>query len=122
GFSLWFGITGSADLASLAKVIWNPESPIYTVRNQNALAALTTAFALLFIFLGFAYKMSTIPMHFWAPDVYDGAPTAITAYLSGVSKAAGFAITLRFLEGLAGSINALPTDNPAASLWTQVDW
>jgi NADH-quinone oxidoreductase subunit N len=122
GFSLWYGLTGSGEISALAKVVWNPFHEIYTERNQQALTGLTATFALLFVFLGFAYKMSTIPMHFWAPDVYDGAPTAITAYLSVVSKAAGFAITLRFLEGLAGSINALPTDNPAASLWIQVDW
>jgi NADH-quinone oxidoreductase subunit N len=44
--------------------------------------------------------MATIPMHFWCPDVYEGAPTCITAFLSVTSKAAGFALTIRFLDAL----------------------
>jgi NADH-quinone oxidoreductase subunit N len=82
----------------------------------------TATFALLFIFAGFAYKMSTIPMHFWTPDVYDGAPTAVTAYLSVVSKAAGFAIALRFLESLAASVSGLARGDLAQRLWEIVDW
>jgi NADH-quinone oxidoreductase subunit N len=122
GFSLWFGLTGSGEISSLAKVLWNPSSEVYTENALLMRAQLTVTFALLFIFAGFAYKMSTIPMHFWAPDVYEGAPTAVTAYLSVVSKAAGFAIALRFLQSLAGSTGALGPADAARAVWQAVDW
>tara|TARA_Y100000588_G_scaffold355136_1_gene410074 strand:- start:294 stop:1112 length:819 start_codon:yes stop_codon:yes gene_type:complete len=54
-------------------------------------------------------------MHFWAPDVYEGAPTPVTAFLSVLSKAAGFALTLRFLS-------ALPVGDGLAQAWEQVPW
>ena len=46
---------------------------------------------------GLGYKISAVPFHFWAPDVYEGAPITITAFLSVASKAAGFALMIRFL-------------------------
>jgi NADH-quinone oxidoreductase subunit N len=49
--------------------------------------------------------MATIPMHFWCPDVYEGAPTPITAFLSVASKGAGFALALRFLSGFAAVLH-----------------
>ena len=52
--------------------------------------------ALLMIFAGFGYKISAVPFHFWTPDVYEGSPTTITAYLSVAPKAAGFAMIIRF--------------------------
>jgi NADH-quinone oxidoreductase subunit N len=66
--------------------------------------------------------MAAVPMHFWAPDVYDGSPTAITAFLSVISKAAGFAIALRFFGALSGSILALPKGDAAVSVWQMADW
>ncbi|MBI4605516.1 MAG: NADH-quinone oxidoreductase subunit N, partial [Planctomycetes bacterium] len=122
GLSLWYGLTGSGEIGSLAKVLWDPRSGGYTEGALRLLTALTATFALLFIFAGFAYKMAAIPMHFWAPDVYEGAPTAITAFLSVLSKAAGFAIVLRFLQSLADSIASLEPGHPAAALWSMVDW
>lgn len=123
GFSLWYGMTGSGDIASLARVSWDPsQHPIWSERNQLWVASLTMSLAFLFVFIGFAYKIASIPMHFWAPDVYEGAPTVITAFLSVISKAAGFAITLRFLGALAASITGLPPAAAAATLWRSVDW
>jgi NADH-quinone oxidoreductase subunit N len=122
GFSLWFGLTGSGEIGSLARVLWDPEFQGLTDQALMLRTGITVTFALLFIFAGFAYKMSTIPMHFWTPDVYDGAPTAVTAYLSVVSKAAGFAIALRFLESLAASVAGLAPGDLAWSLWEKVDW
>jgi NADH-quinone oxidoreductase subunit N len=122
GFSLWFGLTGSGEIRNLARVLWDPA---FQDLDSDALILRTgvaVAFALLFIFAGLAYKMSTIPMHFWAPDVYDGAPTPITAFLSVISKAAGFAIALRFFGSLAESIASLETGNAAIELWNAVDW
>jgi NADH-quinone oxidoreductase subunit N len=51
---------------------------------------------LLLVLIGFGFKISAVPLHFWAPDVYEGAPTPIAGFLSTASKAAGFAVLLRF--------------------------
>ena len=94
GLSLLFGMAGSTNLfevqAALASV---PEK-----------AHLTLTVALLLILVGFGYKISMVPFHFWTPDVYQGAPTTITAYLSVAPKAAGFALALRVL-GVAFGAN-----------------
>ena len=50
------------------------------------------------MFAGIGYKISSVPFHFWTPDVYEGAPTTITAYLSVASKAAGFALLIRLIK------------------------
>ena len=52
---------------------------------------------ILFIIVGFAFKVSAVPFHFWAPDTYEGAPTPITAFLSVASKAAGFVALLQLV-------------------------
>lgn len=122
GMSLWFGLTGSGEISSLASVLWNPENELYTAGAMQSRVALTVTFSMLCIFIGFAYKMATIPMHFWAPDVYEGAPTPVTAFLSVISKAAGFAIALRFFGSLAGSTGSLEPGAMAVQLWEQVDW
>jgi len=54
--------------------------------------------ATIFIVVGFGYKISAVPFHFWTPDVYEGAPITITAFLSVASKAAGFALMMRFFK------------------------
>jgi NADH-quinone oxidoreductase subunit N len=66
--------------------------------------------------------MSVIPMHFWTPDVYEGAPTAVTAFLSVVSKGAGFALAIRFLGGLAASISAVEPGSSQAGFWAGLEW
>ena len=53
--------------------------------------------SLLLVMVGFGFKIAAVPFHFWAPDVYEGAPTPITAFISVASKAAGFAVLVRFL-------------------------
>ena len=107
GLSLFYGLTGTGDLAALGKVLESvaPDANLAQLR-------VTVALALILTLAGLAYKMATIPMHFWCPDVYEGAPTCITAFLSVTSKAAGFALTIRFLE-------ALKIVDPLAS---RVDW
>ncbi len=94
GLSLFYGLTGTGDLQALGSVMASLEGP------NPAQLRVTVTIALLLTFAGLAYKMATIPMHFWCPDVYEGAPTTITAFLSVGSKAAGFALTLRFLDAL----------------------
>ncbi|MEE9162378.1 MAG: proton-conducting transporter membrane subunit, partial [Candidatus Neomarinimicrobiota bacterium] len=106
GLSLLFGMAGSTNLfevqAALASV---PEK-----------AHLTLMVALVLILVGFGYKISMVPFHFWTPDVYQGAPTTITAFLSVAPKAAGFALALRVL-GIAFGAN--PDLN--AGTWSPVE-
>jgi NADH-quinone oxidoreductase subunit N len=77
GMSLLYGISNSTRLTDIA---------IYLGEELTALRAL----AVLFVILGFAFKISAVPFHSWAPDTYQGAPTPVTAFLSVASKAAGF--------------------------------
>jgi NADH-quinone oxidoreductase subunit N len=78
GMSLIFGVTGETNLSAIASSSALSESaPIVTL-------------AVIFVIVGFAFKVSAVPFHTWAPDTYEGAPTPITAYLSVASKAAGF--------------------------------
>ena len=84
GFSLVFGFSGTADLYQLAEMFKVGE------------LSLATAFAVLaLILVGIGFKVSIVPFHFWAPDVYEGAPTPIAGFLSTASKAAGFAVLVR---------------------------
>lgn len=87
GISLIYGLTGSTNLYIINSLIQGP--------NINLLAL---SFAVILIFAGIGYKISSAPFHFWTPDVYEGAPITITAYLSIASKAAGFALLIRFIR------------------------
>jgi len=92
GFSIFYGISGSTRLDEIAAAVSErgPYDPMLLV------AMITTSIGLLF-------KISAVPFHMWAPDVYEGAPTPITAYVSVASKAASFALLLRiFLVPLGG--------------------
>jgi NADH-quinone oxidoreductase subunit N len=78
GMSLIFGITGTTVLPEIAgKLAGAPTEPIVSV-------------GIFFILVGFAFKVSAVPFHFWAPDTYEGAPTPVTAFLSVASKTGGF--------------------------------
>jgi NADH-quinone oxidoreductase subunit N len=79
GLSLVYGVTGAVHLDRIATVLSNPES-----RNPALVLGVAISIA------GFAFKVAAVPFHFWAPDTYVGAPVPIAAYLSVVSKAAGF--------------------------------
>ena len=87
GLSLIYGLTGSLNIARPRGARSRPPG---TPRRRCLLAGAMT-------FAGLAYKMAAFPMHFWCPDVYEGAPTPFTAFLSVASKAAGFALFIRFL-------------------------
>lgn len=93
GFAFMFGLSGSTNLADIASVIGGAP--------EGARLAIIAAFVMVAAGLGF--KMALVPFHAWIPDVYQGAPTLVTAFLSAASKAAGFAVTLRiFYTGLGG--------------------
>jgi len=82
GMSLLFGLTGEITFAGLAEATAGREGEPMLVM------------AVLFVIVGFAFKVSAVPFHFWAPDTYEGAPTPVAAYLSVNSKAAGFVAML----------------------------
>jgi NADH-quinone oxidoreductase subunit N len=87
GLSLLYGLSGSMSYQEIAKALIAP----------GVETRMIATFALLLVIVGFAFKTTAVPFHFWAPDVYEGAPTPITGFVSTASKAAGFAILLRFL-------------------------
>ena len=91
GMSLLFGLTGEVTFAGLAEATAGlADEPIMVV-------------ALFGLIVGFGFKISAVPFHFWAPDTYEGAPTPVTAYLSVNSKAAGFvAFLLIMYQALPG--------------------
>ena len=78
GMSLVYGITGSTVLVDINAAI----------SVQESVSALTLG--IVFVLIGFAFKVSAVPFHTWAPDTYEGAPTPVTAFLAVASKAAGF--------------------------------
>ena len=87
GISLIYGMTGTTNLYNINAIIQLQSFPY-----------ITFLIAGLFILVGMGFKISAAPFHFWTPDVYEGAPLPITAYLSVASKAAGFAILIRFIK------------------------
>lgn len=90
GISMLYGATGSLDLTEVAKATASG-----TV-NKTVLV-----FGVVFVVAGLAFKLGVVPFHMWVPDVYEGAPTAVTLLLGGAPKLAAFAITIRLLvEGL----------------------
>ncbi len=87
GISILYGITGSTNLSEINLLLKSP-----------AATQLTFLISILMIFAGIGFKISIVPFHFWTPDVYEGAPISITAFLSVASKAAGFAVLIRFIK------------------------
>lgn len=86
GFSLLYGFSGSTNIHQIAESFYDPQFPAIAIIGS-----------LLLILVGFGFKISMFPFHFWAPDIYEGAPTPIAGFLSTASKAAGFVVLLRVL-------------------------
>jgi len=99
GFSLLYGLTGSTQLAVIHAQFINlaAEGPV-----SNPLLL----FAMITIAAGLFFKIAAVPFHQWAPDVYEGAPTSITAYVSVASKAASFALLLRIFGSVFEPLRA----------------
>ncbi|MCX7192556.1 MAG: NADH-quinone oxidoreductase subunit NuoN [Proteobacteria bacterium] len=90
GMSMLYGATGSLELGAISNAI------AHGVQNKSLLV-----FGLVFILSGLAFKLGVVPFHMWVPDVYHGAPTAMTMLIGSVPKLAAFAFTVRILvEGL----------------------
>ena len=88
GFSLLFGFTGHTGLTDIAA---------YLGSTAFVSEPLPVVISLVLVAVGFGFKISAVPFHFWTPDVYEGAPTPVTAFISVASKAASFALLVRFL-------------------------
>jgi len=92
GLSMMYGATGSLEIGEVYKAIGTGQI------NKSVLA-----FGLVFIVAGLGFKLGAVPFHMWVPDVYQGAPTAVTLLIGGAPEFAAFAISIRLLvEGLNG--------------------
>nr|WP_315430526.1 NADH-quinone oxidoreductase subunit NuoN [uncultured Albidiferax sp.] len=90
GLSMLYGATGTLEVGQVFKVIASGQ-----VKHQ------VLVFGLVFVVAGLAFKLGVVPFHMWIPDVYQGAPTAVTLMIGGAPKLAAFAITIRLLvEGM----------------------
>jgi NADH-quinone oxidoreductase subunit N len=98
GASLLYGFAGTVSFAGIAETI-------------NGKASLGAVFGLVFLMAGLAFKMSAVPFHMWTPDVYEGAPTPVTAFFASAVKMAAVAITIRVV------LTAFPG---IASQWRQI--
>jgi NADH-quinone oxidoreductase subunit N len=111
GITLLYGLTGTTKMAAIRDIL---SSGTFAGSN-SAMLLIATALML----AGFGFKTAAVPFHFWCPDVYTGAPTPVTAFLSVAPKAAGFAVLIRFF--FTGFSNATATPG----LWTPlslIDW
>lgn len=87
GISILYGLTGTTNLYEMNAILQSAQA-----------GGFTFIFAGVLVLGGIGFKISIAPFHFWTPDVYEGAPIAITAYLSVASKAAGFAVLIRVIK------------------------
>jgi NADH-quinone oxidoreductase subunit N len=113
GISLVYGLTGSLNLFEINQAL--------VTMNASGYNLFALLIASIMIVAGIGYKISAVPFHFWTPDVYEGAPITITAFLSVASKAAGFAVLIRFVK--AAFIDTSVVDESGIWFLLQgVDW
>jgi NADH-quinone oxidoreductase subunit N len=92
GLSMMYGATGSLEIGEVFKAI-----------ASGHVNAKVLVFGVVFVVAGLAFKLGVVPFHMWVPDVYQGAPTAVTLMIAAAPKLAAFAITIRLLvEGMIG--------------------
>src|SRR5690625_1507630 len=89
GLSMVYGFTGTTSFDSLAQIL----------AAQEGAPAIGLIIGLVFVAAGLAFKISAVPFHMWTPDVYEGAPTAVTAFLAAGPKVAAMALFIRVLMG-----------------------
>ncbi len=110
GLSLLYGFSGQTNLYEIAKFLGSADF------SANAVPVLV---AVALIVAGFGFKISAAPFHFWTPDVYEGAPTPVVAFLSVASKAASFALLVRFfLAVFPGTV--VINGQEIQAFWTQL--
>jgi len=94
GISLVYGVTGTLEITGVAHYLL-----------QNGDYGLPLVFGLAFVVVGVAFKLGAVPFHMWLPDVYHGAPTAVTLFVGTAPKLAGFAMAMRLLVGALGEMH-----------------
>jgi NADH-quinone oxidoreductase subunit N len=94
GMSMIYGATGSMDLHQIAVAISN-------LGGDDVILI----FGLVFVIVGVAFKLGVVPFHMWIPDVYEGAPAAVTLFIAAVPKMAGFAMAFRLLQTGLGDLH-----------------
>lgn len=104
GIALIYGATGSLYLREISS---------YIVSTKGLLRSPMLLISLVFLTVGLGFKIASVPFHMWTPDVYEGAPTSITAFMATGVKAAGFAMLVRVF------FSALPAFRPD---WTSIMW
>ncbi|MCO6413357.1 MAG: NADH-quinone oxidoreductase subunit NuoN [Thiogranum sp.] len=92
GMSILYGLTGTLDIDLMGQILAQQETHVGLV------------FAVSFIVVGVSFKLGAVPFHMWLPDVYQGAPTPVTLYISSASKIAAFAMVMRLLVESVGSL------------------
>jgi NADH-quinone oxidoreductase subunit N len=98
GIALVFGATGSFHLEDIQTFLSNTPASV-----NNSLLSI----GVLMILVGFLFKVAAVPFHFWAPDVYEGAPTLITGFMATIVKTAGFAALYRLFSTCFGGLNGM---------------
>ena len=102
GMSMIYGISGSLNISDIANFA--------SAANLGSREALIINFGLVFLVIGIAFKLGAVPFHMWVPDVYQGAPTAVTMFISTVPKIAAIAMLVRLLIDGLGAMYAYWSD------------
>jgi len=111
GMSLMYGLTGTTNLRMIATALAGQESDPRLI------------LAVILVVAGMGFKIAAVPFHMWAPDVYEGAPTPITGFLSVGSKAASFAMLLRiFIESLPTMRVAMSATAASGAAAPEIGW
>jgi len=112
GIALVYGATGTTNLAFIAERM--------SALGPDTFSAFMLA-GIAFLIIGFGFKVATVPFHMWAPDVYDGAPSSITAFMAATVKAAAFASFLRvWLEAFPGAYSVWHTAIAGLAILTMI--
>jgi len=104
GFSLLYGLSASTNIAQIGNIL--DRRLQYTTSPAHPMVDWLVVLAFVTVAAGLFFKIAAVPFHQWAPDVYEGAPTPITAYISVASKTASFALFLRLMTGVFGGSQA----------------
>ena len=96
GMSLLYGLAGTTSFAGIASILLN-QNPFL---GSSSVSLFAVTVALIMVLTGICFKIAAVPFHMWCPDVYQGAPTPFTGFLSVAPKAAGFALLLRLVVEL----------------------
>ncbi len=101
GMSMIYGATGSLNLNVIGDILAGTSSDVLS--SERTIGA---RFGLTFLIVGLAFKLGAVPFHMWVPDVYEGAPTSVTMFISTAPKIAAFAMLIRLLVGGLETLNA----------------